>query len=452
MPLPLSDPDDDPEIGTLIALLRTSRGWNQADLARAANVPASTISEYERGRRRPKLRTLERLMGAMGLELSALEEARAFLLDLYQRYGFPSARDRDEAPKLLRKLNRYAAKTRPALVKDAAEFQSWALSEHLCLKSTELAADDAAAAVEAAELAVTIAEALPGNSPWVSKVRWNAWAHLGNARRVAGNLREAEEAFRTSDRFWRLGRRDPSRLLEESRVLRMKAALRRAQRRLPESLDLLETALAADQRQAMRGTILISTAKAVEELGRLEEAIALLHEAEPFVDREREPRLYLCLRHNLMDYLSKSARAEQAAALLPEVTTLTRHAGALDRLRVEWTRARIEAGLGRRDEAISLLDRVRVEFASRRLAYDTALVCLELASLYAEEGSHGQVKSLARHMVPIFQAQDVHREAQAALSAFRQAAEAQQASVELVRRVLDFLYRARHHAGLRFEG
>jgi hypothetical protein len=77
----------------------------------------------------------------------------------------------------------------------------------------------------------------------------------------------------------------------------------------------------------MRGTILISTAKAVEELGRLEEAIALLHEAEPYVDREREPRLYLCLRHNLMDYLSKSVRAEQAAALLPEVAALTQHAG-----------------------------------------------------------------------------------------------------------------------------
>ena len=98
------------------------------------------------------------------------------------------------------------------------------------------------------------------------------------------------------------------------------------------------------------------------------------------------------------------------------------------------------------------MNRVRAEFASRSLSYDTALVSLELASLYAEEGAHGQVKNLARHMVPIFQAQDVHREAQAALAAFRQAAEAERASVELVRRVLEFLYRARHHAGLRFEG
>jgi tetratricopeptide (TPR) repeat protein len=339
------------------------------------------------------------------------------------------------------------------LVRDATEFKSWALSEHFSLQSTELAAEDTAAAVEAAELAVAIAEALPGQSPWTSKVRWHAWAHLGNVRRAVGNLRTADEAFRTAERFWQAGRRDPTHLLEEALVLAMKAALRRAQRRLPEALEFLEAALTADQRQTLRGTILISKSKAVEELGDVDQAITLLLAAEPHVDRESDPRLYLCLRHNLAICLSKANRPEEAKALLPEVVALTRASGGeLDHVRLHWTEARIAAGLGQPERAIELYNQVRSEFVRRGISYDAALVSLELATLYAERGCTDQVKALARHMVPIFQALDVHREAHVALAIFRQAAEAERATAELVRRVLDFLFQARHNAGLSFEG
>jgi transcriptional regulator with XRE-family HTH domain len=442
----------DPEIGPIIAVLRTSLGWFQVDLARAAEVPPSTISEYESGSRQPELPTLQKLVSAMGMDLAALERARSFLAEQRAAYGLPAEKDRQAIPELVRKLNHYAAKNRPTLVRDAAEFQSWALSEHYCLQSTELCFEDLKAAIEAAELAVAIAEALPGKGPWTSKVRWNAWAHLGNARRVAGELRAAEEAFLTSDRCWQIGRRDPTRLLEQSRVLAMKASLRLTQRRLPEALDLLEEALAADKRKVMRGTLLISKSRAVEELGDLDQAIDLLHAAEAHVHRERDARLYMGLRRNLVDYLSKAKRHEEAQALLPEVRALTQATGgALENVRLRWTEARIEAGLGHHQHAIQLYNQVRSEFARVGISYDTALVSLELALLYAERGSPEQVKALARHMVPIFQAQDVHREAHAALAVFRQAAEAERASVDLVRRVLDFLYRARHHAGLSFE-
>lgn len=268
-----------------------------------------------------------------------------------------------------------------------------------------------------------------------------------------GDLRGAKEAFRTSDHHGRIGRRAPTALLEEARVLRMKAALRRAERRLPEALELLDAALAADKRHSMRGAILISKAKAMEEIVELDQAISLLQAAEHYVRRECEPRLYLCLRHNLADYLSKTDRPEEARDLLPEVRALTKeNGGEVDRLRLLWTEARVEAGLGRYDEAVELYGRTRAEFVRREIAYDAALVSLELAILHAKWGAHEKVRVLARHMVPIFQAQDVHREAHAALAVFRQAAEAERGSVELLGRILGFLYRARHHAGLRFEG
>jgi transcriptional regulator with XRE-family HTH domain len=443
----------DPEVGRALAVLRSIRGWSQGGLALASGVSASNISDYERGKRVPKLVNLERLLAAMGFDLGALKRARSFYRELQEGYDIPSEADRALVPKLWERLKRYSAKEREIVVVEGREYHSWALAEFLGRHSATVAANDPAEALSLAALAVQIAMLLPGESPWLSKVRCDAWAHLGNTRRITGDLRGAHEAFGTSDRYWKAAQREPSTLLEGAQALGMKASLRRSQRKLPEALTLIEEALSLVRDDGLRGALLINKGKILEESGRLGEAIELLHEAEPLVDVEDDPRLYLCLRHNLVDYLSKSDRPQEASVLLPAVAALTKTAGSeTDRIRLEWTRGRIEAGLGRRDEAIRLLDRVRVEFASRSLAYDTALVCLELASLYAEEGSHGQVKSLARHMVPIFQAQDVHREAQAALSAFRQAAEAQQASVELVRRVLDFLYRARHHAGLRFEG
>ena len=54
------------------ALLQEARrqsGLTQADLARRAGVPQSTVAKIERGRRDPSLSTLERLVRAAGLEL-----------------------------------------------------------------------------------------------------------------------------------------------------------------------------------------------------------------------------------------------------------------------------------------------------------------------------------------------------------------------------------------------
>ncbi len=83
--------------------------------------------------------------------------------------------------------------------------------------------------------------------------------------------------------------------------------------------------------------------------------------------------------------------------------------------------------------------------------YDTALVSLELATIFAREGRTDAVKALARHMAPIFQAQGVHREALAALALFRQAAESEEVTADLARRLLDYLHRARQDPKLRFE-
>src|SRR5947209_18037747 len=99
----------------------------------------------------------------------------------------------------------------------------------------------------------------------------------------------------------------------------MKASLRVAQRKLPEALALLDRAVELDRDKRFHGTLFIARAKALEEFGDFEGSIALLREATPFVDQREEPRLYLCLRHNLAWVLTTAGRHNEAAAMLPEV-------------------------------------------------------------------------------------------------------------------------------------
>jgi hypothetical protein len=120
-------------------------------------------------------------------------------------------------------------------------------------------------------------------------------------------------------------------------------------------------------------------------------------------------------------------------------------------LRLRWLEGRIDIGLGRTEKALAALSQVRTEFATRGIAYDAALVTLEGAVLYLQQGRIREVKTLVRQMTPIFQAQGVHREALAALKLFCEAAETESATVDLARRVLNYLFRAERDPSLQFK-
>jgi hypothetical protein len=80
---------------------------------------------------------------------------------------------------------------------------------------------------------------------------------------------------------------------------------------------------------------------------------------------------------------------------------------------------------------------------------DAAL--LEEAVLLLDQNRTAEVKALARSLATVFEAEEVHREALAALRLFHKAAEREAATAELARRVLRYLFRARHDQGLPFE-
>ena len=54
-------------LGIRIAILRISKGWSQAELARRIGVSASAVGMYEQGRREPSLGLLVRLAQEFGV-------------------------------------------------------------------------------------------------------------------------------------------------------------------------------------------------------------------------------------------------------------------------------------------------------------------------------------------------------------------------------------------------
>ena len=477
-------PNDDLPSGTILAVLRIVRGWSQLELARAAGMRSGTISEYERGKRTLPLRTLEHLAAVMGYPAATIERARAFIQEAravgaavqpgeslsrqidafavdfgrsYEEFArtwltrflaeASALETRSQAPFLWQRLRRHKAEERPGVVVKNPEFQSWGLCELVCEESVKAAADDAGKALELAELALRIAKRVSGFEGRLAQ-GW-AWAFVGNARRVGGNLRAADEAFSRSRELWPTGASIDPGFLDESRLFDLEASLRREQRRLPEALDLLDRASTKAKGPAA-GRILVNKAKTAEELDDYPAAVEALRRAASVVDPEDEPLLF-SVRFNLAAYLIVLGRHGEAARLLPEVRQLAVRLGNdLNLVRLRWLDARLSASMGQVEEAIAAMRQVRGEFAVRGIAYDTALATLELSALLAEQGRAGEVKDLARQMAFIFKAQGVHREALAALSLFRKAAEEEQVTAELALRVLKFLQRAQHDPALRF--
>jgi hypothetical protein len=111
----------------------------------------------------------------------------------------------------------------------------------------------------------------------------------------------------------------------------------------------------------------------------------------------------------------------------------------------------VDAGLGRIAAARTAFDQVRQGFKAREMDYDYALVTLDLAALLLGQARAAEVSAFAEEMVRIFAGQKIHREALAALTLFCEAARQEEATVDLARRLIAYLHRARNDPRLRFE-
>ncbi|MFL6258922.1 MAG: hypothetical protein ACJ76Y_04350 [Thermoanaerobaculia bacterium] len=472
--------------------LRSMRDCSQRELAdRLGLADEKMISRYERGAKPLSRKTLDQSAAVLGFPPEAVDALlfigawidpddwgepgswmaldpaarRAIdrtsltlawaLLDSFRSELGGAIRDekaeraRRKAQELWARLKSATRKERRDAVAALPELQDWALAERVCEASIRAAAHKPEDALDLSDLALFIARRVKGDKSWRSRVEAYCWAHIGNARRVANDFAGADTAFAQAWKLWRVEAPTSPNFLPEWRLLDLEASLRRAERRFPEALDLLDRARAAakDSDAVTAARILLIKEHVFDQMGDTQRALATLAEAKPFVEISGDPRLLFALLFKTANNLCSLGRYEEAAENLSRVGELAVQQGnELDLIRVVWLRARVAAGQGHREEAAGGMDQVRQDFTARGLPYDAALASLELAVLYLEEGRMVEVRNLARTMGWIFRAQGIAREALAALSLFFDAAQQETATVELTRRVAAELERARASA------
>jgi tetratricopeptide (TPR) repeat protein len=363
-------------------------------------------------------------------------------------------REIESAAGLLEELAATPSPERPERIRTEVRFHALKPCDLLLKRSRDSWFRDPARAVELARLAVEIADWLDvgyyGES-LVEDERAIAWAHLGNAYRIASDLRSAEEALLHAEEHHKRAGEDA---LTGAQILSFLASLRTSQGRFDEAAELLDQAIPV-YREArdrhLEGKALIQKGIASGLGGRPERAIQLIQRGLSRIDNLEEPRLLVSAQHNLIGFLNESGRSEQALKVLEQTRSLYLTLGEQTHLiRLRWLEGRIARDLGRLDQAEAALREARDGFIERGIGFDAARVSLDLATVYLQQGRTAELKRLAAEMVPVFESRDVHQEALAALLLFRQAADAEEVTLGLLERISDYLQLARRNPELRF--
>jgi len=382
---------------------------------------------------------------------AALDRARAAAATLVGETAGEEAR----AAALAGELAALPPAERRATVERDRRFHTWAAAAALRQASFDACTEDAARAVDLAQLAVAALDAAPaGDERTAEDLRALTLGQLANAQRVATDLRAAERSFGRAFEALARGTGD---VAVRCRLQSLAASLRSDQGRFADAVSLARRAARGYLRLGDDhgyGRTLLKQASFHTHRDELEEACAVLAEALEHIDAAAEPRLAFAARHNRAYYLETIGHLEQAERELAAAEPLCQ--APLDRVRFTWLRGRlaIKAAMRRgADPAAGEADlwRAREAFLGHGIGYAAALVSLDLAVLYAEQGRTADMRRLAEEMMPIFASRDVHDEARAALRLWADAARTEAAGVSLVRDVADYLERARHQPGLRFE-
>ncbi len=364
-------------------------------------------------------------------------------------------REHADVPELLRRLEGLTPAERMARVRSDRELQSCPLCQRLIESSQDLVYSEMPRAEELAELAVAISQELDTRrygTGLVNDLKAGSWVCLGEVLRNQADLRGADGALAVAEALLAAGTGD---VFEEARLFEIKALVRRDQRRIDEAHGLLDDVIAVYRQYRdfhLVGRAFVQKGSVHGAAGELEPAVRWLRKGLGLLDPTRERHLELSARHNLMLCLQESGRVQEAWFLLkasrPE---FLEHGGELLNLRLRWLEGRIQQTLGQLREAEQALTEARAGFLGQGAGFSAALVCLDLAGLYAAQSRTEEMRRLAEEMLPIFRSRDIHREAIAALIVFQQAVRMEKLSSGLLDEIRSFLRRARTDPKLRFE-
>jgi len=329
-----------------------------------------------------------------------------------------------------------AARARAAA--SSAELRAATVAELVRLADAA-ASDDPAHAIVLSGVAVAAAEAARPTPTDLAAHDTRAVARraLAEAAFRGGDLIAADGALGEARRLAGHGTRDP---LLRAELLRVESEIRCDQSRFVESRRLAERSVAlfhyaGDRRREARGRLSLALKLAFED--RLADALAENELARSMLDAGCDGRWLLATEFNRAYWLNDAGDTAAAHAALPRLAELVaEHGKALDRVRIDWLRARIAAAEGELASAAELYRPVLARCLELDTLYDSATVALELAVVLLELGRADEVLPLADSVAPIFRAQGVEPEAAAAVilaaESLRQGVAAREVLAELV--------------------
>jgi tetratricopeptide (TPR) repeat protein/transcriptional regulator with XRE-family HTH domain len=424
----------------ILRLVRELLEMELDEVAERTGLQKATLQYLERGRGgEPSLATLERCMDGMGVSMAAFEELMALAEEIREGMG-PGIwvgpfllegsgirEDREfsrSAGKLMREslleyrerasIEEMAARDRqlaaeigvylrgrenlPDVVRKDPGCHLWSVAEWLCEESTRTAPRSRERAAQLAEAALVVAEFAPGEERFRKRLQGSCWGHIGHVRRLEAGvnakraLGESDSAFVTCRNLWALGEGgDPYKLLDAGKILGMEAFLRRDQGRLEEAVRLLRQAMPLASK-SLQPYLQVNYGRVLEYMGDSEGAIRILEEAA----REAPRNLLFYARFNVCVNLCHLRRHDEAEAMLPEVKRLGLETESQDHeIRVKWLSGRVDAGRGRTEEALGCFRSLKRHFSNKGEVYDVALVSIEIARLYLENGETQILRGLS---------------------------------------------------------
>lgn len=331
---------------------------------------------------------------------------------------------RKEAERNFRILLRCSQPDRLMKIRRArTRFRGTWLASLLLEESKKHMAGDPQKAYELAETAGAVLR-VTRQGPGMADLSARAAAYRGNVYRLSGNPHEARKQFESGRDILRSqGVTDPLICAEMDSC---EAVLEMEQRQLGRAEELLFRAIALyalGGAHEQIGHPLVTLGLLYYHRGDYAKAIECTQAAIDAIPPERDRRLYLSARYNLSLYFCEAGYHHAAAeTLLADHDLYAQFSDPYTRLRLLWLEGKIAAGFERMEEAEKAFLATRNGFILQGGGYDAAIVSMDLALLYEKQGRTSEIRQLAREMKKIFAAEDVHREAIAALLLFEDAA------------------------------